>query len=174
MLGNDSGLDAAFKAKDARFDGRFFVGISSTGIYCCPVVGQGSPSPKTALFIIRLRKQSKRDTALACCVGRSLLPALQSLTLPPIWFIGRRGCWKQTAAAAHIWTSLPHGWVVLPGTYGARLQRNIMCRRSSISKHADCSLLKTCSQTRICRFWMLQWPPVLAVCAALTIFSKAI
>ena len=28
---------AAFKAKDARFDGRFFVGVSSTGIYCRPV-----------------------------------------------------------------------------------------------------------------------------------------
>lgn len=37
MLKNVSGLYAAFKAKDARFDGRFFVGISSTGIYCRPV-----------------------------------------------------------------------------------------------------------------------------------------
>ena len=37
-----AGLDekacyAAFKAHDTRFDGRFFVGISSTGIYCRPV-----------------------------------------------------------------------------------------------------------------------------------------
>lgn len=28
---------AIFKAKDPRFDGRFFVGVSSTGIYCRPV-----------------------------------------------------------------------------------------------------------------------------------------
>lgn len=34
---HDSGLYAAFKAKDNRFDGRFFVGISSTGIYCRPI-----------------------------------------------------------------------------------------------------------------------------------------
>lgn len=33
----DDALYAAFKAKDPRFDGRFFVGISSTGIYCRPV-----------------------------------------------------------------------------------------------------------------------------------------
>lgn len=33
MIENSIGLYAAFKAKDARFDGRFFVGISSTGIY---------------------------------------------------------------------------------------------------------------------------------------------
>ncbi len=31
------GLYAAYKAKDARFDGRFFVGVRSTGIYCRPV-----------------------------------------------------------------------------------------------------------------------------------------
>lgn len=37
MLKNDIGLYTSFKAKDARFDGRFFVGISSTGIYCCRV-----------------------------------------------------------------------------------------------------------------------------------------
>ncbi len=30
-------LYAAFKAKDTRFDGRFFVGILSTKIYCRPV-----------------------------------------------------------------------------------------------------------------------------------------
>lgn len=28
---------AAFQAKDTRFDGRFFVGITSTGIYCRPI-----------------------------------------------------------------------------------------------------------------------------------------
>lgn len=37
MTVSESGLYAAFAANDARFDGRFFVGISSTGIYCRPV-----------------------------------------------------------------------------------------------------------------------------------------
>ena len=37
MIKNDHSLYAAYKAKDARFDGRFFIGISTTGIYCRPV-----------------------------------------------------------------------------------------------------------------------------------------
>ena len=37
MEGNQQGWYAAFAAKDTRFDGRFFVGVSSTGIYCRPV-----------------------------------------------------------------------------------------------------------------------------------------
>lgn len=37
MTEQDHALYEAFKAKDVRFDGRFFVGISSTGIYCRPI-----------------------------------------------------------------------------------------------------------------------------------------
>ena len=50
MLKNDSGLYAAFIAKDSRFDGRFFVGISSTGIYCRPVCRAKQPKPENCTF----------------------------------------------------------------------------------------------------------------------------
>lgn len=41
---------AAFKAKDARFDGRFFVGVSSTGIYCRPVCPAKLPKEDNCTF----------------------------------------------------------------------------------------------------------------------------
>lgn len=41
---------AAFKAKDARFDGRFFVGVSSTGIYCRPVCPAKLPREENCTF----------------------------------------------------------------------------------------------------------------------------
>ncbi len=41
---------AAFKAKDARFDGRFFVGVSSTGIYCRPVCPAKLPKQENCTF----------------------------------------------------------------------------------------------------------------------------
>lgn len=50
MIDNDSGLYAAFKAKDTRFDGRFFVGISSTGIYCRPVCRAKQPKAENCTF----------------------------------------------------------------------------------------------------------------------------
>ena len=43
---NDQGYYAALIAKDARFDGRFFVGIASTGIYCRPVCRARKPKPE--------------------------------------------------------------------------------------------------------------------------------
>ena len=50
MLKTDVGLYAAFKAKDARFDGRFFVGVSSTGIYCRPVCRAKLPKAENCSF----------------------------------------------------------------------------------------------------------------------------
>jgi len=40
----------ALKAKDARFDGRFFVGVSSTGIYCRPVCRAKLPKAENCTF----------------------------------------------------------------------------------------------------------------------------
>lgn len=49
-MDNSGNLYAAFKAKDARFDGRFFVGISTTGIYCRPVCTARQPLKKNCSF----------------------------------------------------------------------------------------------------------------------------
>ena len=40
----------AFKAKDSRFDGNFFVGVSSTGIYCRPVCRAKLPKEENCTF----------------------------------------------------------------------------------------------------------------------------
>ena len=48
--GFDDMYYTAFKAKDARFDGRFFVGISSTGVYCRPVCRVRMPKRENCCF----------------------------------------------------------------------------------------------------------------------------
>lgn len=40
----------AFKSKDLRFDGRFFVGVSSTGIYCRPTCRAKMPKEENCTF----------------------------------------------------------------------------------------------------------------------------
>ena len=40
----------ALKARDARFDGRFFTGVSSTGIYCRPVCSVKTPRRENCRF----------------------------------------------------------------------------------------------------------------------------
>ena len=47
---NRETLFAAFKSKDSRFDGRFFVGVSSTGVYCRPICRAKLPKPGNCEF----------------------------------------------------------------------------------------------------------------------------
>jgi AraC family transcriptional regulator, regulatory protein of adaptative response / DNA-3-methyladenine glycosylase II len=41
---------AALRARDSRFDGRFFVGVASTGIYCRPVCRARTPKAENCSF----------------------------------------------------------------------------------------------------------------------------
>lgn len=50
MSSSADGLYEAFKASDPRFDGRFFVGIASTGIYCRPVCRARPAKPENCTF----------------------------------------------------------------------------------------------------------------------------
>jgi AraC family transcriptional regulator of adaptative response / DNA-3-methyladenine glycosylase II len=50
MLLDPAACYQALKARDARFDGRFFVGVSSTRIYCRPVCTVKAPQQKNCTF----------------------------------------------------------------------------------------------------------------------------
>jgi AraC family transcriptional regulator, regulatory protein of adaptative response / DNA-3-methyladenine glycosylase II len=41
----------ALVARDARFDGRFFVAVKSTGIYCRPICAARTPRESSCLFM---------------------------------------------------------------------------------------------------------------------------
>ena len=41
---------AALTTRDARFDGRFFTGVTSTGIYCRPVCPARTPKRENVVF----------------------------------------------------------------------------------------------------------------------------
>src|SRR5215470_8689309 len=40
----------ALELRDPRFDGRFFTGVVTTGIYCRPVCPSRTPRPQSCLF----------------------------------------------------------------------------------------------------------------------------
>lgn len=79
MQKNDSGLYAAFTAKDPRFDGRFFVGISSTGIYCRPVCRAKQPKPENCTFF-RTAAQAEQAGYRPCLMCRPELAPGTSVT----------------------------------------------------------------------------------------------
>ena len=58
----------AAQSKDARFDGWFFIGVTSTGIYCRPVCTAKTPGRKSCRFFASA-------SALTCLTRKSLSAA---------------------------------------------------------------------------------------------------
>ena len=44
---DDDALYRALQTRDARFDGRFFTGVKTTGIYCRPICPARTPLRRT-------------------------------------------------------------------------------------------------------------------------------
>ncbi|WHZ12838.1 MAG: helix-turn-helix domain-containing protein [Burkholderiaceae bacterium] len=68
----------ALKARDARFDGRFFTGVTSTGVYCRPVCRVKTPRRENCRFF-HLAAQAERAGFRPCLRCR---PELAPQTLP--------------------------------------------------------------------------------------------
>jgi AraC family transcriptional regulator of adaptative response / DNA-3-methyladenine glycosylase II len=75
----DSALYAAFKAKDARFDGRFFVAVSSTGIYCRPVCRAKMPKESNCTFY-KTAAEAERAGYRPCLICKPELAPGKSIT----------------------------------------------------------------------------------------------
>ncbi len=64
-LSVDDGCYRALQARDARFDGRFFTGVTSTGIYCRPVCAVRTPRRENCRFFA-LAAQAERAGFRPC------------------------------------------------------------------------------------------------------------
>jgi AraC family transcriptional regulator of adaptative response / DNA-3-methyladenine glycosylase II len=75
----------ALKARDARFDGRFFVGVTSTGIYCRPVCKVRAPKRENCRFF-DLPAQAEHAGFRPCMRCRpELAPATAPAALGTHW-----------------------------------------------------------------------------------------
>ena len=50
MTSNSAALYNAYASRDPRFDGVFYIGVTSTGIYCRPVCTARTPKPANCRF----------------------------------------------------------------------------------------------------------------------------
>src|SRR5579885_1302218 len=50
MTLDDDACYRALRTRDARFDGRFFTGVRTTGIYCRPICPARTPKPENVIF----------------------------------------------------------------------------------------------------------------------------
>ena len=78
---NNQELDlySAFASKDERFDGKFYVGITSTGIYCRPVCKARLPKKENCVFF-KTKSEAEKAGFRPCLICRPELAPEYSIT----------------------------------------------------------------------------------------------
>lgn len=142
MLVNTSSLYSAFKAKDARFDGRFFVGISSTGIYCRPICKARQPKKENCTFF-RTAAEAEQAGYRPCLLCRPELAPGTSIADATANLVHRAArMLEESCGSGQNIEEIAAGLAALTGICGVFLQLNIMCHLLNICKPAVCCLLK--------------------------------
>lgn len=107
----------ALKAKDARFDGCFFTGVTSTGIYCRPVCRVRTPKRQNCLFFDHAA-QAEQAGFRPCLRCRPELaprsPVLCQNAQGSVWSIQDASS-ILAAQAAHL-LDTPETWLATPPT----------------------------------------------------------
>ena len=102
----------ALKTRDARFDGRFFTGVRSTGIYCRPVCRVRTPKAENCQFFT-LAAQAE-SVGFRPCMRCRTVRAQRGPPKTPLasWPNKPQSCWTNLPARVRppAWRSLPPSW----------------------------------------------------------------
>ena len=135
----------ALRTRDARFDGRFFTGVSSTGIYCRPVCSVRAPRRENCRFF-QLAAQAEQAGFRPCLRCRpelapqalnwSSTDALRILAAAAARWLDNPGHWPQgreqpvmTRLAAHLGVSDRHLRRVFESVLGVSPLQYLQTRR---------------------------------------------
>ena len=145
-LPTDDACYLALKARDARFDGRFFTGVTSTGIYCRPVCRVRTPKRENCRFFGHAAQAESAGfrPCLRCRpgTGAAFGGRGRSRTRATSWRIRRPGCWTSrrpgASAAPSVRATGRRGWASATAMCGASSRRSSASRPCSTCRRAGC------------------------------------
>lgn len=133
---------AALAARDARFDGRFFVGVRSTGIYCRPICSARTPKRSNCDFF-RNAAAAERASFRPClrcrpelAPGGALIDASEQLAARAAYAIDQGALDAQglDALAVSLGSSSRHLRRVVEASFGASPLQLALTRRLHAAK----------------------------------------
>jgi len=156
-LADDDARYLALQARDARFDGNFFTGVTSTGIYCRPVCSVRTPKRENCQFF-SLAAQAEQAGFRPCLRCRPELAPRQTVNGQPQglgpWSMqdassilaqqaarlidthvpGDKHCASMAALAGHLGISPRHLRRIFEAQFGVAPLRYLQTRRLLVAK----------------------------------------
>lgn len=84
---DDNAAYTALKSRDPRFDGIFYVGVTSTGIYCRPICPVRVPKRENCRFLKTPALRRRRPSAPACAAAQNSLRVMPRWIMRTGWLI---------------------------------------------------------------------------------------
>ena len=146
----------ALQAHDARFDGRLFVGVTSTGIYCRPICRVRTPRRENCRFFANAAQAEARALpalpALPARAGAGPRRLVGDGRVAHAGAAGGARCSTQRGADGRRAPALPR-WPARLGVSDRHLRRifagrSTACRRCSTCRRGACCWPSSCSPTR--------------------------
>lgn len=162
----DLDADAAYlaiKARDARFDGRVFVGVTSTGIYCRPICRVRTPKRENCRFFetpAQAEAQSFRpclkcrpEIAPGAGLAWSVMDASRTLAQQAAAWLDSQAAAAQVPRvaelAAHLGVSERHLRRIFCAEHGATPMQYLQTRRLLTAKHLLTDTIMPVSQVAL-------------------------
>ncbi|MFY8118305.1 MAG: DNA-3-methyladenine glycosylase 2 family protein [Roseateles sp.] len=134
----------ALQARDARFDGLWFVGVTSTGIYCRPVCRVRTPRRDNCRFFASAAQaeaaqfrpclKCRPETAPAPALRWSVMDASRSLAVQAAWLLDQGRCESVQALAARLGISDRHLRRIFLAHHGVAPLQYLQTRRLLLAK----------------------------------------
>ena len=140
----------AFKSKDARLDGKFFVGVSSTGIYCRPVCHAKMPKFENCTFF-KTAAEAEKAGYRPCLVCRpELAPRNGSDSRANL--VARVAVYiEENCSSGMSVPEIGKASAIQSDSSEEYFLRSLMYHLLNIFRHADCCLPKNLSQKQSLR-----------------------
>lgn len=156
----------ALKARDARFDGRFFTGVTSTGIYCRPVCSVRLPKRENCRFFVHAARAERAGFRPCLRCRPELAPGLPHWSIqdasgilaqqaarllddPDAWPADDRGPSVQ-ALAARLGVSDRHLRRIFEATLGVSPMQYLQTRRLLTAKQLLADTALPVAQVALC------------------------
>ncbi|MCB1957543.1 MAG: helix-turn-helix domain-containing protein [Rhodocyclaceae bacterium] len=142
MLNDPDACYQALLSRDGRFDGRFYVGVSSTGIYCRPVCRVRTPKPENCRYFpsATAAEAAGFRPCLRCrpeqAPGRAPIDATARLVQAAVGLVEERldAAWTVESLAARVGVTPRHLRRLFEATFGLAPSAYLARRRIQVAR----------------------------------------
>ena len=127
-------------SRDPRFDGKFFIGVRGSGVYCRPICPAPTAKEKNVRYFLTAAAASRPDSDHACVAGPNVRPGRLHGWAPRIQLLARYGSSVKMGCRKAGLNFSPNDWALALAICGGCSSSTWELRPVRLRRRAGCTL----------------------------------